>query len=348
MQFRVPRGTCNSPTRIAVKGVTSMATPAKKKKRRLGKGLESLLAKPVEVAPPPVLGASTTKVKARQSSEDAPDITTEAPPAEGLVYLLVDTIVPNPRQPRQVFDDDGLCALADSIKTAGLMQPIVVRKSKIDGTFELVAGERRWRAAQIAGLKQLPSIIRELDDKTSAEWALIENLQREDLNPIDRAEAFDRLVVDFNATQKEIATQLGIDRSSVANFLRLNDLDASVKDAVRDGRLTMGHAKVILGIPVASMSKAISRKCAQEQWSVRELERQVKKLVNKKQPSAAQDPNPRSMYLRTLGTQLGDHLGTKATIATGKQKGSGKLTIEFYSNEQFEGILDKLGFTPKN
>ena len=148
--------------------------------------------------------------------------------------------------------------------------------------YELVAGERRWRAAQLVSIRELPAILKEIDDKTSAEWALIENLQREDLNPIDRAEAFDRLVLDFNATQKEIATQLGIDRSSVANFLRLNDLDDFAKDAVRDGRLSMGHAKVILGIPEAALSKAIARRCASEQWSVRELERQLKKRSTKK------------------------------------------------------------------
>ncbi len=320
-----------------------MATPAKKKKRRLGKGLESLLSKPVEVSPPPVVEI-VAKVEQNSATGEIPEGARNATAGEGLIYLSVDSIVPNPRQPRQVFDDDGLTALADSINTAGLMQPIVVRKSKIDGTFELVAGERRWRAAQIAGLKQLPSIVRELDDKTSAEWALIENLQREDLNPIDRAEAFDRLVVDFNATQKEIATQLGIDRSSVANFLRLNDLEPAVKDAVRDGRLSMGHAKVILGIPDAGTSKAISRRCAQEQWSVRELEKQVKRLSTKRPVGVSFDPNPLSMYMDTLGTQLGDHLGTKAKIALGKKKGSGKLTIDFYSNEQFEGILNRLGF----
>ena len=267
--------------------------------------------------------------------------------SEGLVYLGIDSIIPNPRQPRQVFDDEGLTALADSIRNAGLMQPIVVRKSK-DDLYELVAGERRWRAAQIAGLRQLPSIVRDLDDKTSAEWALIENLQREDLNPIDRAEAFDRLVVDFNATQQEIATQLGIDRSSVANFLRLNDLESAAKDAVRDGRLSMGHAKVILGIPDASTSKAIARKCSREQWSVRELERQVKKLSANQSSKSIGEPNPLSMYMDDLATQLSDHLGTKIKISLGSKKGSGKLTIDFYSNDQFEGILEQLKFKPKS
>jgi ParB family chromosome partitioning protein len=337
--------------KILVEGVTIVAIPAKKNKRRLGKGLECLLSKPVEVSPP------LEEKKSSENSVVAGEIKDVAPlgsgtdgsvsVSEGLVYLGIDSIIPNPRQPRQVFDDEGLTALADSIRNAGLMQPIVVRKSK-DDLYELVAGERRWRAAQIAGLRQLPSIVRDLDDKTSAEWALIENLQREDLNPIDRAEAFDRLVVDFNATQQEIATQLGIDRSSVANFLRLNDLESAAKDAVRDGRLSMGHAKVILGIPDASTSKAIARKCSREQWSVRELERQVKKLSANQSSKSIGEPNPLSMYMDDLATQLSDHIGTKIKISLGSKKGSGKLTIDFYSNDQFEGILEQLKFKPKS
>ena len=326
-----------------------MAVPVKKKKRRLGKGLESLLARPVEVsATPPKEFNPSEVINSEQTAavDSNSDVLRDA--VGGLHYLSVDAITPNPRQPRQVFDDDGLMALADSIKTAGLMQPIVVRTSVRKGMYELVAGERRWRAAQIAGLTELPAIIRELDDKTSAEWALIENLQREDLNPIDRAEAFDRLVVDFNATQKEIATQLGIDRSSVANFLRLNDLEPSVKDAVRDGRLSMGHAKVILGIPDVGTSKAISRRCATEQWSVRELERQLKKLIGAKPALEKTEQNPLSMYMDNLADQLGEHVGTKIRISLGKKKGAGKLTIEFYTNDQFEGILDSFNFKPKS
>ena len=323
-----------------------MATPIKKKRRRLGKGLESLLSKTVEVAPP-----EAVIIEAPKEGPSEPSNTITSEPVDlldGLVYLSTDSIVPNARQPRQVFDDDALTALADSIKTAGLMQPIVVRSTSEPGKYELVAGERRWRAAQIAGMSKLPSIVKELDDKTSAEWALIENLQREDLNPIDRAEAFDRLVVDFNATQKEIASQLGIDRSSVANFLRLNDLEPSVKDAVRDGRLSMGHAKVILGIPDMSTSKAIARRCAREQWSVRELERQLKKQSGRRSTKVQAEQNALEMYMQNLADQLGNHLGTKTTISVGKKKGAGKLSIEFYSNDQFEGILDTLNFKPKS
>ncbi len=326
-----------------------MASQARKRKKRLGKGLNSLLTKAVDVSPPE-LGATKPARAPATVTGKVPDpkkaISAHVESPEGLVYVLTEQIIPNPRQPRQVFDDEGLSALADSIRTAGLMQPIMVRKSSDPNQFEIIAGERRWRAAQLAGLQQLPAIIRELDDKTSAEWALIENLQREDLNPIDKAEAFDRLVVDFNATQKEISMQLGIDRSSVANFLRLNDLESFSKDAVRDGRLTMGHAKVLLGIPDVTTCAAIARSCATQQWSVRELERQLKKRPKKNDDQVEQ--NPLGMLMDNLSSQLGEHLGTQVSISLGNKKGTGKLNISFYSNEQFEGILDAFNFKPKS
>jgi ParB family chromosome partitioning protein len=328
-----------------------MTEQAKKRTRRLGKGLNSLLTKPVDVAPPvtsdagPVVGRSDQDGELRASAVVGNEDTVGV--SEGLIYVPVDRVVPNPRQPRQVFDDEALSALASSIKAAGLMQPIMVRNSPQTDQYEIIAGERRWRAAQLAGLVQLPAILKELDDKTSAEWALIENLQREDLNPIDKAEAFDRLVVDFDATQKEIAVQLGIDRSSVANFLRLNDLEAFAKDAVRDGRLSMGHAKVLLGIPDVTSCKAIARRCAAEQWSVRELERQLKKRSKKKNENSI-EPTPGEMLMENLSEQLGEHLGTQVSVSLGKKKGSGKMTISFYSNEQFEGILETFNFKPKS
>lgn len=320
-----------------------MTSSARKQKRRLGKGLESLLAKPVEVTPPATATADAAGTNAIQKSTKTTANKNEEK-SKDLSYLATELIVPNPRQPRRVFDEDGLIALANSMKTAGLMQPIVVRPKTEEETFELVAGERRWRAAQLAGLKQIPAIIRELDDRASAEWALIENLQREDLNPIDRAEAFDRLVVDFEVTQKEIATQLGIDRSSVANLLRLNDLEPTIKDAVRDGRLSMGHAKVLLSIPDATTSISMAKNCAREQWSVRELERQIKRRASKNTDSGKDDPDARTMYMENLSSQLGDHLGTKVSIAPGKKQGSGKISLSFYSNEQFEGLLERLDF----
>ncbi|MBC8522814.1 ParB/RepB/Spo0J family partition protein [PVC group bacterium] len=311
-------------------------TSKQKSDRRLGKGLGGLLKKPVEIIQADLGGNGNADIGTTNEGASRS--------VDGLEQLPVSSVSPNPRQPRQIFDDDSLGSLADSIKTAGLMQPVVVRTT--DDGYELIAGERRWRAAIIAGLTHVPALIRDLDDRTSAEWALIENLQREDLNPIDRAEAFDRLVVDFQATQQDIASQLGIDRSSVSNFMRLNDLELSIKDAVRDGRLSMGHAKVLLGIPEITKSKAIARKCASEQWSVRELERQLKKLSYKpRKPLPNIEPTAAEMFAENLSSQLGDHLGTKVNITLGQKKGTGKLSIEFFDDDQFDGILDRLGFS---
>ncbi len=328
---------------LLVEGVTVVAKKTNKKSsRRLGKGLGGLLHKPVEVMKPVAdeRGDICSDSNFNGESVGATDL------GGGLVQLSIDEVAPNPRQPRQVFDDDSLGSLADSIKTAGLMQPIVVRRVELG--YEIIAGERRWRAASVAGLTHVPAIVKDLDDRTSAEWALIENLQREDLNPVDRAEAFDRLVVDFNATQQDIATQLGIDRSSVSNFLRLNDLEPSAKDAVRDGRLSMGHAKVLLGIQEMSKCKAIARKCASEQWSVRELERQLKKVNHgTKRSMQKTEASAVEMFAENMSTQLGDHLGTKVKVTLGSKKGSGKLMIEFFDHDQLEGIFDRLSFKPK-
>ncbi len=312
-----------------------MPSPTGKRKSRLGKGLEHLLSKPVEVA-----------------TNDAPVPKAAAaplpPPAgEGLQHLAIARIVANPKQPRQVFDDDSLTSLAKSITTAGLMQPVVVRQQ--GDQFELVAGERRWRAATIAGLEFVPAIVRDVDDRTAAEWALIENLQREDLNPIDRAEALLRLAADFDLTHQDIADQIGIERSSVTNLLRLNDLDDPVKDAVRDGRLSMGHAKVLLGVPDASTCRAMARRCAKEQWSVRELERRLKKSGRSVRSDAQQgtDLNAAAANLADLSNQLGEHLGTKVQVIASGKKGGGRLVIDFFDNAQFEGILERLAFVPK-
>ncbi len=303
-----------------------MTTGARKQPRRLGKGLESLMAKPIEIAPPPA----------------AADVAPQAdPPADGLVHLPTDRIAPNPRQPRQTFDEASLATLAASIESAGMMQPVVVRAAA-DG-YELVAGERRWRAAQAAGLTTIPALVRDIDDRTAAEWALIENLQREDLNPVERAEAFQRLSADFGATQQEIADRVGIDRSSVANFLRLNELHDAIKDEVRTGRLTMGHAKVLLGIPDESTMRAIARRCAKGQWSVRELERRVARTKASDGTSPATEIDPVAVHLSNLATRLESHLGTKVHITPGRKAGTGRLVLEFFDNDQFEGLLERLG-----
>jgi ParB family chromosome partitioning protein len=200
-----------------------MANRNDAKRRRLGRGLSSLLAEPVEVpgdaaAPPPPPAADT--------------------PA-GIAEIAIDSIRPNPSQPRQHFDDEALDELAQSIRSAGLMQPVVVRPS--DHGFELVAGERRWRAVRRLGLDRIPAIVRDVDEATAAQWAVIENVQREDLNAIERAEAFRRLINEFGLSQQDVAGQVGLQRSTVSNHLRLLELSDEVQHAVRDGEPGRGR-----------------------------------------------------------------------------------------------------------
>lgn len=238
--------------------------------RKLGRGLSSLLGAPVQIQ---AAGLSAGPA-ARQT---APELVLEVkePSADGtaLQSIPVEQVVPNRRQPRTDFDNTSLAALAESIKTAGLMQPIMVRPS--GSGFELIAGERRWRAAKLIGLKLIPAVVRAVDDQTAAELAIIENVQREDLNPIERAKALRSLADEFALTHQQIAEKVGLDRTSVSNLLRLSELDASTSDHVRAGRLSQGHAKALLGVADVAARAQLAARAMKEEWSVRELERRV-------------------------------------------------------------------------
>ena len=322
-------------------------------KRRLGRGLGSLIGStaPVEVRP-----TATVTIASASSTDgfDAANSQTAAPTSEemieqgGLSMLAVEVIEPNPHQPRQDIDQATLAKLADSIRSAGLMQPLVVRR-KADGAggYELIAGERRWRAAQLAGASRVPAVVREADDQTSAELALIENMHREDLNPMDRAQAFDRLSNRFGLTHKAVADLVGIDRSSVTNHLRLLELDPFSQAAVRNGELSLGHAKVLLTETDESRREEISRSAAQHGWSVRELERQIASGSTSARKSAVREAAAtaaRPAHLDDLERRLAEHLGTRVDVRTGTKKGSGQLVISFFDLEQFDGILRKMSF----
>lgn len=322
-------------------------------KRRLGRGLGSLIGStaPVEVRQTP------TVTIASASSSDGFDSANEQTTTQssdhlleegGLTMLAVEVIEPNPHQPRQEIDQPSLAKLADSIKSAGLMQPVVVRrKSDGAGGYELIAGERRWRAAQLAGATRVPALIREADDQTSAELALIENMHREDLNPMDRAHAFDRLSARFGLTHKAIAELSGIDRSSVTNHLRLLELDPFSQAAVRNGELSLGHAKVLLTETTEQRREELGRSTVQHNWSVRELERQIAKGKSTDRSTGAAHPSSgpqRPAHLDDLERSLAEHLGTRVDIRTGSKKGSGQLIISFFDLEQFDGLLAKMQF----
>ncbi len=304
------------------------ASKSPPQRRRLGRGLTSLMSVPVtEATAPP------------------PETTGQADPGTTNIRLIgLDEIQPDPRQPRQEFDEQALQSLAASIRTAGLMQPIVVRPTgKKGGGFQIFVGERRWRAARMVGLAQVPALVQQIDDQTAAEWGLIENIQREDLNPLERAEAFRRLTDEYGLTHQEVAERVGLNRTSVTNLLRLLDLDEFAKSAVRNGRLSLGHAKALLSVTDLSRRRHLAELTIREDWSVRRLEKQAASLAGPRR-KAASTPAAAPAHRHDLERQLGDHLGTKVRIHPGKKKGTGRLSIEFYSLDQFDGLMERLGF----
>jgi ParB family chromosome partitioning protein len=305
------------------------------KKRKLGRGLKSMISTPVEVEASPTTAKSTEAATATLDDGQG-----------GLQFLPVSSITANKWQPRQVFDQDALTALAESIKKAGVMQPVLVRTAP--NGYELVAGERRLRAAEMAGLDQIPAVIRDIDDRAAAEWSIIENIQREDLNPIERAEAYQRLQDQFGLTHQEIADQVGLNRSSVTNHIRMTELDEGTKEAVRTGLISGGHAKSLLSIASISDRSRLVRLAIAGNWSVRELERRVRRIQDGGSKSSdSKEVNPTKSHLADLEGQLAEHLGTRVHIQQqGKKAGKGKLVIEYFDLDQFDGLLAKMGFKP--
>lgn len=316
--------------------------------RKLGRGLSALLGNPVQIQATGISSAPAPRPGPFVPTADA-SVAPEAPESEsGLKSIPVEQIVANRRQPRLDFDDSALSALADSIKSAGLMQPIMVRPS--GSGYELIAGERRWRAAKLIGLKQIPAVVRAVDDQTAAELAIIENVQREDLNPIERAQALRRLADEFALTHQQIADKVGLDRASVSNLLRLSDLDPSTSEHVRAGRLSQGHAKALLAVVDVSMRSQFAASAMKDEWSVRELERRIQlaqkggAIVPRATTTSPKEVTARDANVADLERQLADHLGTRVRIQLGRKKGSGRLTVEFYSLDQFDGLMNKMGF----
>jgi ParB family transcriptional regulator, chromosome partitioning protein len=270
---------------------------------------------------------------------------------DSIYFINVNIIGPNKNQPRRSFDSTGLQQLADSIKHAGVMQPVILRRDAVDsGRYELVAGERRWRAAALAGLASIPSIVHELDDEQSAEWALVENLQREDLNPIDRADALKNLADRFGLSHAQIAEKVGLDRSSVANFIRLADLEPQIREYLASGKLSAGHGKALLAMPAGLPRVRLAAKAVEEQWSVRRLEQAARPAAIASLPgsrSASAMISAEEAQRKDLERQLGDYLGTKVELQSSGTNGRGRITIQFYGLEHFDGVLARIGFRPK-
>ena len=284
------------------------------KKKRLGRGLGSLI------------GNIEDTVNAPRANS-----------ADDLAEIDIDRIQRGRYQPRQVFEPEALQELADSIRAQGVVQPIVVRPE--GDHFELVAGERRWRAAQLAGLQKIPAVVRELDARSTAAIALIENIQREDLNPLEEAQAYLRLIEEFDLTHQQVADSVGRSRAAVSNLLRLLDLAEPVKDLVNKGLLDMGHARALLAL-IRHDQIEIARLVVNRGLSVRETELLVKKALSAQTggdtKSVSKDPD-----VKRLETQISEKLGAGVKIKSGK-KGAGQLIISFNSSAELDGILEHI------
>ena len=257
----------------------------------------------------------------------------DLPPSAGIVRLPVERIQRDPTQPRKTFDEARLRELAESIKTQGVIQPILVRPE--GGDFRLIAGERRWRAAQLAGLHEVPSIVRDVSPAEAFELALVENLQRTDLNPLEEAEGYRRLIQEFGLTQEQVGERVGRDRASVANALRLLQLPDPVKELLASGALGMGHARALLGMGSGPALVTTAERIVREQLSVRETERLVRTV---RVPSAAPVRSPAgNAAARAVVEDLQRRLGTKVRLA--ERGGKGTLEIDFFSYEDLERIL---------
>jgi ParB family transcriptional regulator, chromosome partitioning protein len=264
----------------------------------------------------------------------------EVPPApkEGLRMLETDRIVPNRFQPRKEFRN--LEDLANSIKENGVIQPIIVTES--DGEYQLVAGERRWRAAQMAGIPRIPAILRNVSDDRRLEMALVENIQRQELNPLEEAQAYNLLISELQLTQEEVARRVGKDRSTVSNQLRILKLPEKVQEMIASGDLDAGHAKALLSLPDATAQVRAAEKVVAGILSVRETEDLVRRLLSSGRPPAQTSPVPRDPNVVSAEERLTRSLGTRVRIVSGKKKGTGKIEIDYYSEDELDRVFSLL------
>ncbi len=286
------------------------------KKARIGKGLDALI---------PSGGVSKTV--------DKPVKVTDK---DGVVNVKISKVEPNREQPRKNFDEDALQELAESIKQFGVLQPILVQER--DDYYEIIAGERRWRAANIAGLKEVPVIIRNLTEQEIVEIALIENIQREDLNPIEEAQAYKRLLTEFNLKQDEVAERVSKSRTAVTNSMRLLKLSDEVQQMVIDEMITTGHARALLAIEDPEQQYILAQKVFDEKLSVRDIEKLVKNLGKTKVQKKSKEKQLTAIY-QEIEEALKGKLSTKVSIVA-KENGAGKIEVEFFSHEELDRLMD--------
>lgn len=267
-----------------------------------------------------------------------PDIRAAGDMEVDYFYCQVSLIRPNRYQPRKKFKEKELAALSASIKEQGIIQPLLIRR--LDDGYELVAGERRLRAAKLAGYQDVPCVIKDLTEKQLLEMSLVENIQRENLNPMEESDAYHRLITEFELTQEEVAIHVGKSRSAVANFLRLRQLPESIKESIVDGALSMGHARALLGISNKAQQSAIWRAVVAKGLSVRETESLVNRLKKESGDSRKRKEGSDEIYFTNISEELSRNFGTKVKIRRRGQKG--KVEIEFYSNEDLDRLLHLL------
>ena len=294
-------------------------------KRGLGKGLDSLI-------PTNVMMESEVKhatVSTASSAEEGKD---------GTLMVKLSKVEPNREQPRKNFDEDSLQELAESLKQFGMLQPILVQNR--GDYYEIIAGERRWRAAKIAGLKEVPVIVRELTDQEIVEISLIENIQREDLNPIEEAQAYKRLLTEFHLKQDEVAERVSKSRTAVTNSMRLLKLCDEVQKMVVDDMISTGHARALISIEDPEEQYLIAQKIFNEKLSVREVEKLVKDLHKPPKPPKEENKTLQAIY-QEISERLKQSLSTKVSVSA-KQNGAGKIEIEFYNHEDLERLLERI------
>lgn len=351
-----------------VKQMSDITNDSHNKKKGLGRGLGSLLGgpppseksvtKPVQAAPSvpvsvevkPITTNITTPPVQTPTPVAAP-VNTQASPAavaapvdpESKIWKVsIDKLTPGQYQPRRVFEKESLSELAQSIKENGILQPIIARRVA-SGKLEIIAGERRWRASQLAGLHEVPVILKSFNDKEALEMAIVENIQREDLNAIEEAEGYSRLIVEFKLSQQQVAEKVGRDRATVANAVRLLSLPPQVKDLISKNELSVGHAKVLLSLPDPKQQVDLAKKIIKEKIAVRKLEKMIQAII--KGEEIHDDAAPaisavKQRLIESLSNDLQKLMGTKVNIDYSNTKG--KISIYFYSDDELNNLADRL------
>ena len=299
------------------------------KKSGLGKGLDSLI-------PNKKNDISASKVEKKQEKENDS-------PKSGEIMVRINEVEPNRDQPRKDFDEDALMELADSIRQFGILQPLLVQKKK--NYYEIIAGERRWRAAKLAGIKEVPIIEKDYTDQEIVEISLIENIQRENLNPIEEAMAFKRLLQEFQLKQDEVAERVSKSRTAVTNSMRLLKLSPRVQQMIIDDMISTGHARALLAIDDEEQQFILANKIFDEKLSVRETEKLVKALKNPKK-EVKKEKSEHTFIYENIEEQIKNIMGTKVSVNQ-KANGKGKIEIEYYSEEELERIYDLLMTIPR-